>query len=130
MSGRSRGGAGWRSAVCVVSAAMLLPLLTADGSSSTADATIPTVLRQFLGAAEAVRIDGLVLDGPGLRRFYQARGFAPAWHPDEGGAERAAALITALARAEDHGLDPGDYHLDGIRSRPPLSGERAAAERE
>ncbi len=130
MSGLSRGGAGWKPAVSLVGAAMLLPLLTADGFSSTAEAIIPTALRQFLGTAEDVRIDGLALDGPGLRRFYRARGFAPAWDPDDGGAERAAALITALARAEDHGLDPGDYHLDGIRSRLAPSGERAAAESE
>ena len=106
--------------VSVVSAAMLWPLLAADGSSSTADATIPIVLRQFLDLAEALRIDGQVLEGPALRRFYRARGFAPAWDADDGGAERASALITALTRAEDQGLDPGDYHLDGIRAGLPL----------
>jgi murein L,D-transpeptidase YcbB/YkuD len=45
------------------------------------------------------------------RRFYKNRGARLAWSDDAEAGPRAAALMRAVDRASDEGLDPGDYRL-------------------
>ena len=49
-----------------------------------------------------------------LPRFYQARGFAPAWVDDRGPLPAAREMAALLARTGDQGLRPENYHLDRI----------------
>ena len=46
-----------------------------------------------------------------LRRFYDARGWRPAWTPVQ-----AVDLVTAVVAAREDGLRPEDYPLDSIRA--------------
>jgi L,D-transpeptidase YcbB len=49
-----------------------------------------------------------------LPRFYQARGFAPAWVDDRGPLPAAREVVALLAGTGDQGLRPENYHLDRI----------------
>ncbi|GIX48544.1 MAG: murein L,D-transpeptidase [Candidatus Tectimicrobiota bacterium] len=46
-----------------------------------------------------------------LPRFYERRGYWPAWSSAEGLLPRAEELVAAIRDAEREGLDPGAYHL-------------------
>ena len=56
-----------------------------------------------------------VLAVSALPRFYEDRGFVPVWTDADGG-PRVQALVRAIRRAEDHGLDPSAYHLEAIEA--------------
>jgi murein L,D-transpeptidase YcbB/YkuD len=102
----------------------------ARGAEPTAGAVSRSDIRQLLTSPEGLRIAGRSLDGRALGRFYRARDFSPAWETGDGGRERAALLIEALARADAHGLDPGRYHLEAIRARRASGSARSATETE
>jgi murein L,D-transpeptidase YcbB/YkuD len=85
-------------------------------------------IRHLLASPDRLRIAGSTLDARALGRFYRARDFAPAWGAGDGGRERAALLLEALAGAESHGLDPGRYHLEAIRARRSSGSARNATE--
>lgn len=51
-----------------------------------------------------------------LPRFYEARGFRPAWVDAAGLLPPADDLLTALEGADAEGLDPADYHVARIRA--------------
>ncbi len=46
-----------------------------------------------------------------LPRFYQRRGFTPAWIDNEGPRQQIESLVNCLAKADLEGFDPQDYHL-------------------
>src|SRR5262245_3429220 len=46
------------------------------------------------------------------RRFYESRNHFPAWIDDDQASPRIDALLDALKRSEDHGLDPARYEVD------------------
>lgn len=85
------------------------------------------------GRIEAVRETGLataqgdrLLSRTALPRFYEARGFEPAWL----GADltgRLHALEAAIRRSADHGLDPSDYHLDELLRLRAVASDGAAS---
>lgn len=117
---RRRGAAGLGLACCVGVLAAAAPIAGAANDG----------LRERLGRPEALRVEGRPLLARELQRFYRAREFAPVWGPDPDGAARVALLLETLARVEDHGLDPGDYHLGAIGRRAAPPTDRHAAERE
>ena len=80
-------------------------------------------IRERLERPGGLRIDGRPLDTRALTRFYRSRDFAPAWGAADGGIERAARLLGALAAGDAHGLDPAAYHLDAIRARGARPGD-------
>src|SRR5690606_33336727 len=100
---RPRGGAA-RIAAC----AALLALF------SSAAALSDEALRARVEAlADEPRIDGVAVADPWfLIRFYERRQFSPAW---ESRAKRDA-LLRALERSVEHGLDPDDYHVGLLRA--------------
>lgn len=51
-----------------------------------------------------------------LPRFYEGRGFRPAWVDVDGPLALADSVVAALERADREGLDPDDYHLPRIRA--------------
>ncbi len=46
----------------------------------------------------------------GLVAYYGERGFAPVWFDENGLSENAHLTIAAMASANDHALDPNNYH--------------------
>jgi len=69
---------------------------------------------RLAGAAGAVSFDGARLhDIDAVRRFYRARGHAPAW-TGAGCSAAMAGLAAAIDAAATHGLSPADYHHDAI----------------
>lgn len=51
-----------------------------------------------------------------LPRFYEDRGFQPAWVDAAGPGDRVDALVRALSRSAREGLNPDDYHLERVRA--------------
>ncbi|MBU3946595.1 MAG: L,D-transpeptidase family protein [Proteobacteria bacterium] len=49
-----------------------------------------------------------------LPRFYGLRGFSPAWITDKGVSTQTHELIRTIRKAADEGINPLDYHIDGI----------------
>ena len=60
---------------------------------------------------------------PAVRRFYEARQFAPAWLDGAGVSPGARELRRTLARARSAGLDPADYSLASVDSLIALAGD-------
>ena len=83
----------------------------AEEGTFTPTDPVGIIIKGMLPGARS--IEGSTLDQKGLDLgFYQARNFDPAW----GSGKDAKALIEGIEDADSHGLRPGDYHLDGIRS--------------
>lgn len=61
-----------------------------------------------------------------LRRFYLDRLYRPAWARE--GEARIGALVSAIRASRDHGLTPGDYHLDAIERLRQRLGDGADAD--
>lgn len=58
------------------------------------------------------RVDGVAVADPWfLIRYYERQQFSPAWESDA----KRDALLGALARSAEHGLDPDDYHIALLR---------------
>jgi murein L,D-transpeptidase YcbB/YkuD len=104
-----RGGAATVAAV-LLAASIVSPAAAAPAFTSQR-------IRELLARPGGLRIDGQSLDPQALGRFYRPRDFAPAWNGHDGGPDRTALLLRALATANTHGLYPGRYHLDEIRAR-------------
>ena len=51
-----------------------------------------------------------------LPRFYERRGYRPAWSDNDGPLSLVEALIRAIQAADLEGLDPADYHLAKIET--------------
>jgi murein L,D-transpeptidase YcbB/YkuD len=98
--------------------ALVVSLAAAHLATSATDGP-RRALRDTLSGEAAPRVEGRRL-APGVRTFYAQRGFAPVWDPADGGAGHADALLRALARGADHGLEPAAYHVDALTRIPPL----------
>lgn len=77
-------------------------------------------LQALLSGADAASLGGQRLLHPGLvRAFYAEHGDEPFW---ERRPQRARALLGAVFRAEDQGLDPAMFHAEALSGRAaPLS---------
>lgn len=79
-----------------------------------------TALGNRLGGAPEITVAGESLNAGLLRRFYARHGFEPVWTTRPA---QANALVNAVLRAGDHGLDPALFHAELLRRRatlPPL----------
>ena len=81
----------------------------------------PPRAEQIRQTIEAGRLQGrirlspdLVYSSAALPRFYEARGFEPAWTGADAPLPAARTLLAILREAEQHGLRPSDYHVDRI----------------
>jgi murein L,D-transpeptidase YcbB/YkuD len=88
-------------------------------SAPPAPAVAPanTELRQLIEDGSRSVLPGERLNVELLRRFYARHGFAPVWGTRQSQAE---ALINAVMRADDQGLDPELFHADLLRSSATL----------
>ncbi len=94
-----------------------------------------TIANEIRRRVEAVRADGGVgIDGErllavgALPRFYETRGFEPAWTP---GGPTVVSLLAAIDDVVDDGLRPDDYHrgpLEAALSRDGAATPARAAE--
>ena len=91
----------------------------AEGEERSIHELIRTRIESGSGAVGPVIVvrDERIHAANELPRFYESRGFMPAWVTEEGGpTPRADSLVRALEQADREGLDPADYHLRGIRA--------------
>ena len=58
--------------------------------------------------------------------FYAKRGYELAWTGDSGNPSNAFALLSAIARATEHGLVPEDYHTTAIQQRLGSAGSASS----
>lgn len=72
-----------------------------------------------------------------LPRFYEQRGYSPAWLESGAPSSNCQALVRAVGTAGDHGLNPSEYHVEKIagllteveanqRAKKPLNPGRLA----
>src|SRR5690606_17610545 len=95
----ARGRAAALVSSCVALLALLLP------AASIADEALRARVEAL---AVDPRVDDVaVADAWFLIRFYERRQFSPAWESDA----KRDALLAALGRSVEHGLDPDDYHI-------------------
>ena len=96
------------------------------GGLGHAAATEPSVyeLLETPGTVQLPDDPDELFDANAVRRFYESRGFKPAWTgPDCKAALQS--LVDAIENSESHGLQARDYHLDGL-----LGPDRCDATRE
>lgn len=85
---------------------------------SSAAALSPAELRDHLerpAAATALRAHAAF--SPVLREFYARRGHRPLWLAERGLSAHGQALLAALSRAAEHGLDPATYGMPELATR-------------
>ena len=112
------------------SASLLLPLLLFAAGTAVAGPVDNAIrLRIEDGRKTELLVAGTSIDAlPGLRRFYEARAFEPAWTGAGGELNaEAAALVAEIRRSGDEGLNPDDYHLPTLTA---LAAEPASAGRQ
>jgi len=105
------------------------PLLSASlQSPDTAAAASPPAgsdsdIRNRIESAAELAIAGEKLHGALLRQFYAGHNFEPVWPARQ---SQAQALVNAVLRAGEHGLDPDLFHGDLLRKAtalPPIERE-------
>nr|WP_246514674.1 L,D-transpeptidase family protein [Neoroseomonas soli] len=82
-----------------------------------------TELGKLIGGTPGLVVAGEPLNAGSLRHFYARHGFKPVWATRQG---QADALVNAVLRAGDHGLDPELFHASLLRRKgtfPPLRRE-------
>lgn len=99
---------------------------SADPARSAAPLRMPegdAELRNLRDGAPQLVVAGERLDADLLRRFYARRGFERVWTNRQ---DQADALVDAVLRADEHGLDPELFHANLLLRRgtfPPLRQE-------
>ncbi len=92
----------------MVNLAAVIALSLALSSPGPVDALTPADLAFRQAVAEQAAEDRAVAE------FYRERDYAPLWTTGADAARRAA-LFGALARADDHGLPEGKYHIEELK---------------
>jgi murein L,D-transpeptidase YcbB/YkuD len=95
-----------------------------DTGDDTFGALVGGQIREELEGAASRRghtvLGERVRSGGDLFRFYEGRGYRPAWLIGSGPRLEPFILLWSLSDARSEGLDPGDYHVDRLRE---LTGE-------
>ena len=102
---------------------LLLLLAWGKGHAASSDPSVRELLERT-GNVQLHDDPDQLFDPIAVRRFYERRGFEPAW---TGPSCQAAlqSLVGAIEDSESHGLQARDYHLDGL-----LGPDRCDATRE
>jgi murein L,D-transpeptidase YcbB/YkuD len=100
-------------------AALLLASGRAGAGAAQEQPDVTELLRgriEALVSAGAARAAGEPLHAlNALPRFYESRGFNPAWRVEADGPGRdLRELLTSIGSARSHGLDPEDYHRAAV----------------
>ncbi len=102
----------WARTAGQVAVLVLALAVSASVASGARAGHIQPFVEERLNAAAAGETPGREL--PVLQRFYEARGFEPAWLDHDTPGKRAKALVQALVNADQHGLEPADYATNEI----------------
>ncbi|MGD9616399.1 MAG: L,D-transpeptidase family protein [Alphaproteobacteria bacterium] len=92
--------------------------LLAPAAPAPAAAPIDSPIRDRIGSATELRIGGQKLRPALLRQFYATHQFQPVW---ENRKAQAEALLRAVFRAGEHGLDPELFHAGLLRKLASFS---------
>ena len=98
-------------------------LVTTSGPLPAAQLHADTEIGRLIDSTPQPVVAGERLNFGLLRRFYATHGFEPVWTTRQG---QADALVDAVLRAGDQGLDPELFHASRLRRRdslPPLDRE-------
>ena len=91
----------------------LAAMMAGVGLVGAAPLALPSVAQAQQFPAFRLALAEGVSSSPELSAFYRTHGYAPVWTgPDQ--AARRQALVTALARAGEHGLPTARYDLEGL----------------
>ena len=90
-----------------------------DPESRSHDARIRSLLTASAEPVLALATGDTVHFGDEVKSFYEARAYQAAWTDEEGFLPRGQALVSALRKADEEGLDLSAYHGDEIS--PPLA---------
>ena len=104
------------------SAALLHPAALQSAETSPA-APGDSDIKNRIESATGLVVAGERLHGALLRQFYAAHNFQPVWETRQ---QQAQALLNAVLRAGEHGLDPNLFHgvlLHNAAALPPLERE-------
>jgi len=101
---------------------LLLPGLAWTQPTTSSSSLLDSVREQLRTRVEAERrgLDGLDPQGEAVRaeasvlRFYEERGFEPAWIGPKGPKASVDSLVAALRRTGREGLNPDGYHAEAI----------------
>lgn len=98
------------------------------GPASASEADLAGPIRAILTEGKAAGFDTNGLSTPRLRAFYEPRAFAPAWSGGAAAERDADVALDILKRADEQGLDAGEYRLREalLRRRAPAPQDRAA----
>ncbi|MDH5301130.1 MAG: L,D-transpeptidase family protein [Gammaproteobacteria bacterium] len=108
-----------RNAVCNYAILLILlslafPIGQVHSAEKAPEPTIPQHIEQLL-AQEGPSSWAPDINRPMLREFYTPRQYQPIWDATWGMSENAALFRDALIDSHLEGLDPSEYHIDGIR---------------
>ena len=92
--------------------------------AAAAAALSQDVLRDHVARGPASAAEGAI------RAFYARRDYRPLWYSDSRPSRPALAVLAALARAEEHGLNPALYGMPGLDARVRMAAGAAQAEAE
>lgn len=104
----------WAAVLCLT-AALALPLTAAAQDGNLQDKFEPKAQAQ----RDAKHTAGERALNDAIKDFYTKREYKPIWFDGSGLSPRGKALLTVLAKADEHGINPSTYGM-------PKLGERAA----
>lgn len=107
---------------------MAFVLAVPVGAARGNDAEIANAIKEML-VPDVAMIAGRRLDVRALRRFYEPRENLPFWS-GASGRRLAGPLVETLQKAGEHGLEPGDYHIDALQALPAADGIMDRANRD
>lgn len=132
-TGGGRGGRAARFAVAGVVVLLLAALVGAPRGRRWAAAalvgpdSVSELLRGRLTSGRAAAAGDLLLSFADVRRFYEAREYAPAWTRADAPPPAAAELMRRVARAPADGLLPAAYHSAALERLLPAAPARTGA---
>lgn len=117
-------GAVWL--VAVVGAQMPWSTARLEGQSTTAEPLLRGRIELLRAGGEATAAGDPLLARRALPAFYDERAFEPAWL-DAAGLLRVDSLLSAVAQAARHGLEPAAYHLEALTRLREAAGAGTAS---
>jgi L,D-transpeptidase YcbB len=96
-----------------LTAALALPLTAAAQDSNLKDKFEP----KAQAARDSKHTAGERALNDAIKDFYTKREFKPVWFDGNGLSPHGKALLTALAKADDHGISPGTYGMPKLAER-------------
>ncbi|ACL05167.1 ErfK/YbiS/YcfS/YnhG family protein [Desulfatibacillum aliphaticivorans] len=104
-------------AAILIIAWLLLCFFSSSSMASDISENVRERIRQrmeYTGGNAVTAAAETIYSSVALPRFYEQRGYSPAWLQSGAPSSNCQALVRAIGTAGDHGLNPSEYHLDKI----------------